>query len=85
MIKYYDLFSFIVDAIQYSCNNELGIKLREVDMSDKTETVSINIIKLPPIPTEVEEQWDSEVHECRRAVERTSLWWNQIKELNNIA
>ena len=61
------------------------IKLREVDMSDKTQTVSINIINLPPIPTEVEVQWDAETHECRRAVERTSLWWNQIKKLNNIA
>ena len=54
-------------------------------MSDQTSTISTNIINLPPIPTEVEEQWDAEVHECRRAVERTSLWWNQIKELNNIA
>ena len=54
-------------------------------MSDKTETASINIIKLPPIPTDLEVEWDAETHECRRAVERTSLWWNQIKKLNNIA
>ena len=54
-------------------------------MSDKTKTISTNIINLPPIPTEVEVQWDSEVHECRRAVERTNVWWQSIKKLNNIA
>ena len=54
-------------------------------MSDQTSTISTNIINLPPIPTEVEEQWDAEVHECRRAVERTNAWWTQIKKLNNIA
>ena len=54
-------------------------------MSDQTTTISTNIINLPPIPTEVEVQWDSERDECRRSVERTSLWWNQIKKLNNIA
>lgn len=54
-------------------------------MSDKTQTVSTNIINLPPIPTEVEVQWDAERDECRRAVERTNVWWQQIKELNKIA
>ena len=54
-------------------------------MSDKTQTITTNIINLPPIPTEVEVQWDAEVHECRRAVERTTQWWDQIKKLNNIA
>lgn len=54
-------------------------------MSDQTNTISTNIINLPPIPTEVEEQWDAEVHECRRAVERTNAWWLSIKKLNNIA
>ena len=54
-------------------------------MSDQTSTISTNIINLPPIPTEVEVQWDSEVHECRRAVERTNVWWQSIKKLNNIA
>ena len=54
-------------------------------MHDQTSTISTNIINLPPIPTEVEIQWDAEVHECRRAVERTNIWWQSIKKLNNIA
>ena len=57
----------------------------EVKMSDQTNTISTSIINLPPIPTEVEVQWDAEVHECRRAVERTNVWWTSIKKLNNIA
>ena len=63
----------------------LGIIFWEVKMSDQTTTISTSIINLPPIPTEVEEQWDAEVHECRRAVERTNVWWLSIKKLNNIA
>jgi len=54
-------------------------------VSDKTETISIKILSLPPIPTEVEVQWDAERDECRRSVERTNAWWTQIKKLNNIA
>ena len=54
-------------------------------MSDKTQTLSTKILKLPAIPTDLEVQWDSEVHECRRAVERTNVWWTSIKKLNNIA
>ena len=54
-------------------------------MSDKTQTISTNIINLPPIPTQVEVEWDSERDECRRAVERTNAWWTQIKKLNKIA
>ena len=54
-------------------------------MSDKTQTISTNIINLPPIPTELEVQWDSERVECRRSVERTNAWWTLIKKLNNIA
>jgi len=54
-------------------------------MSDQTSTISIKILSLPPIPTEVEVQWDSERDECRRSVERTNVWWQSIKKLNNIA
>ena len=54
-------------------------------MSDQTSTISTNIINLPPIPTEVEVQWDAERDECRRSVERTNVWWQSIKKLNNIA
>ena len=54
-------------------------------MDDQTNTISTKILSLPPIPTEVEEQWDSEVDECRRSVERTDVWWLNIKKLNNIA
>ena len=54
-------------------------------MSDKTETISTNIIKLPPIPTDLEVQWDAERDECRRSVERTNIWWTQIKKLHKIA
>jgi hypothetical protein len=54
-------------------------------MSDKTQTITTNIIQLPPIPTELEVQWDAERDECRRSVERTNAWWTQIKKLNNIA
>jgi hypothetical protein len=54
-------------------------------MSEKTQTITTNILQLPPIPTEVEVQWDAERDECRRSVERTNAWWTQIKKLNNIA
>ena len=54
-------------------------------MHDQTGTISTNIINLPPIPTEIEVQWDAERDECRRSVERTNAWWTQIKKLNNIA
>jgi len=54
-------------------------------MDDQTSTISTNIINLPPIPTEVEMQWDAERDECRRSVERTNAWWLSIKKLNNIA
>ena len=54
-------------------------------MSDQTSTLSTKILELPPIPTDLEVEWDAERDECRRSVERTSLWWNQIKKLNNIA
>jgi len=54
-------------------------------MSDKTQTLSTKILKLPAIPTDVEVQWDAEVDECRRSVERTDVWWLNIKKLNNIA
>jgi len=54
-------------------------------MSDKTQTITTNILQLPPIPTQVEVEWDSERDECRRAVERTNVWWLSIKKLNNIA
>tara|TARA_Y100000004_G_C8818814_1_gene370955 strand:+ start:646 stop:810 length:165 start_codon:yes stop_codon:yes gene_type:complete len=54
-------------------------------MSDKTQTISTNIINLPPIPTDLEVEWDAERDECRRSVERTNIWWQSIKKLNNIA
>lgn len=54
-------------------------------MSDNTKTISTNIINLPPIPTEIEVEWDAEIHECRRSVERTNIWWKQIKKQHNIA
>ena len=54
-------------------------------MSDKTQTITTNIINLPPIPTQVELEWDAERDECRRSVERTTQWWMAIKKLNKIA
>ena len=54
-------------------------------MDDNTSTIPTNIINLPPIPTQVELEWDAERDECRRAVERTNVWWLTIKKLNKIA
>ena len=54
-------------------------------MKDNTTTIDTKILKLPSIPTDLEIQWDSERDECRRAVERTNIWWTQIKKLHKIA
>jgi len=54
-------------------------------MDDQTSTISTKILSLPAIPTDLEVEWDAEVDECRRSVERTDVWWLNIKKLNNIA